>query len=148
MSNQPSAPDPHQYDQPYQQQGVDPQFSQAPHTQQPYEQQQYGQPYPQQPMYQPVGYGRPEHPQSQTVFILGIVGIFTGICSYIAWYMGGQAKKEIEAGAPYPWGGNLKTGYTLGKVFGIIYIVLLGGYIAIMLLVLIIALAAARTSNP
>ena len=81
----------------------------------------------QQPAYgvQPYPYGgvQQEHPQSQMVFILGIVGIFTGITAFVAWYMGGQAKKEIEAGAPYPWSGQLKTGYTLGKVFGIISIV-------------------------
>ncbi|OMG55917.1 hypothetical protein BJN44_07960 [Tessaracoccus sp. ZS01] len=60
------------------------------------------------------------------VFILGIVGIFTGVVSFVAWYLGGQAKKEIEAGAPFPWDGNLKTGYMLGKVFSIIWIVLMG----------------------
>ena len=66
--------------------------------QQPYQQQGYG-----------PGYGAyipaPEHPQSQMVFILGIVGIFTGVTAFVAWYMGGQAKKEIEAGAPFPWAG-------------------------------------------
>lgn len=71
----------------------------------------------------PYVWTRPEHPQAQMVFILGIVGIFTGIVSFVAWYMGGQAKKEIEAGAPYAWDGQLKTGYVLGKVFGIITIV-------------------------
>lgn len=78
-----------------------------------------------QPYQQAYPYGgvQQEHPQSQMVFILGIVGIFTGITAFVAWYMGGQAKKEIEAGAPYPWSGQLKTGYTLGKVFGIISIV-------------------------
>ena len=94
----------------------------------------YGQPDPQQsPNY---GYGQPagqpgygavggaqEHPQTQTVFILGIVGIFTGIPAFVAWYMGAQARKEIQAGAPYRWEGNLKTGYLLGKVFGILSIV-------------------------
>ncbi|PIE20824.1 MAG: hypothetical protein CSA64_04480 [Arachnia propionica] len=83
----------------------------------------YGQPaYGQQP-----GYGQqqaPEHPQAQVVLILGIVGIFFGILSFVAWYMGGQAKKEIEAGAPYPWDGNLKIGYLLGKIFSIIWIVI------------------------
>lgn len=84
-----------------------------------------------------------EHPQTQTVFILGIVGIFVGICAWIAWYQGGKAKKEIEAGAPYQWAGNLKTGYTLGKVFGILYIV--GG--AIYLVATVIAVVAAMSSG-
>jgi len=89
--------------------------------QQPSGQQQPGygvQPYP-----QPYGYQSVEHPQSQMVFILGILGIFTGVTAFVAWYMGGQARKEIQAGAPYQWGGQLKTGYTLGKVFGILSLV-------------------------
>ena len=105
----------------------------------------YGQPDPNygqqdpnygQPAYgAPGGYGAPqEHPQAQTVFILGIVGIFVGIVSFIAWYMGGQAKKEIAAGAPYEWGGQLKTGYILGKIFAIISIVSIGLIIAVYVL--------------
>ena len=76
------------------------------------------------------GYAAADHPQTQTVFILGIIGIFTGITAFIAWYLGGQAKKEIEAGAPYQWAGNLKTGYMLGKIFSIITIV--GGSLMIL----------------
>lgn len=68
-------------------------------------------------------YALGEHPQTQIVFILGVVGIFTGIPAFVAWYMGAQARKEIQAGAPYRWEGNLKTGYLLGKVFGILSIV-------------------------
>ena len=68
-------------------------------------QQPYGQPQQPygaaQPYQQPYGYQQTvEHPQAQTVFILGIVGIFVGIIPFIAWYLGAQAKKEIEAGAP------------------------------------------------
>ena len=57
------------------------------------------------------------------MLILGIVGIFVTIVPFIAWYLGGQAKKEIAAGAPYAFEGKLKTGYILGKVFGILQIV-------------------------
>ncbi len=114
----------------------------------------YGQPDPQQsPNY---GYGQPagqpgygavggaqEHPQTQTVFILGIVGIFVGVCAFIAWYMGGQAKKEIEAGAPYAWEGTkLKTGYMLGKVFSIIYIVVVALYILFIIFAIIVGLSS------
>lgn len=106
--------------------------------QQPYQQQGYG-----------PGYGAyipaPEHPQSQMVFILGIVGIFTGVTAFVAWYMGGQAKKEIEAVAPFQWGGQLKTGYTLGKVFGIIWIVGIALYIVFF--ILYIAFMAAMFSQ-
>ncbi|WP_051215320.1 hypothetical protein [Granulicoccus phenolivorans] len=85
-----------------------------------------------------------EHPQAQTTFILGIVGIFVGICAFIAWYLGGKAKKEIAAGAPYQWGGNLKTGYLLGKIFSIIYIIGLVLYIIILVAAGILAASSGR----
>lgn len=85
-----------------------------------------------------------EHPKAQTVFILGILGIFTGICAFIAWYMGGQAKKEIQAGAPYQFAGNLKTGYMLGKVFSILYIV--GIVVSIVFYIVVIALLASANN--
>jgi len=75
------------------------------------------------------------------VFILGIFGIFTGILSFVAWYLGAQAKKEIQAGAPYPFEGKLKTGYLLGKVFGIISIVGIAlGVIYIILVVMALSM--------
>lgn len=113
--------------------------------QQPYGQQQYGQQYGQygQQSYGQPGYGQPQyapntsadHPQSQTVFILGIVGAtgpiigLTGICSFIAWIMGANAKKQIEAGAPYYWGGNLKAGYLIGMILSILYLIGLAMFI-------------------
>ena len=121
----------------------------------------YGQPDPQQTPGQPqYGYGQPdpqaaygqqpsygyqapaEHPQSQMVFILGIVGIFVTIVPFIAWYLGGQAKKEIAAGVPYPFEGKLKTGYLLGKVFGILQIV--GIALVILIYAIMIPLLLAR----
>ena len=99
------------------------------------------------PSYQPgppMGHGamQPEHPDAQTVQLLGIIGIFVSICAFIAWYKGAQAKKQIDAGAPYLWGGALKTGYLLGKIISIIAIV--GMAIAIVFgIIAIIGLAAA-----
>jgi len=98
-----------------------------------------------QPYAQPgPGYGAPmlpEHPQATPVLILGVLGLFTsGVCSWIAWYMGAKAKNEIEAGAPYRWEGNLKTGYILGKVFGILAII--GVVLTIVFLIIIAILAA------
>lgn len=93
---------------------------------------------------QPAGYqqyGAPmylaEHPQATTVLVLGIVGIFVGLLSFVAWYMGGKARKEIQAGAPYLWDGSLKTGYYLGKVFGIIYIMGIALWILIVILAVV-----------
>jgi len=113
-----------------------------------YGQQPQQQGYPVQPYGQPgQGYGAamlPEHPQATTVLILAILGLFTsGICSWIAWYMGGQAKKEIEAGAPFRWDGNLKTGYILGKVFGIIAII--GVVLAIIVLIILMGVAVVNS---
>lgn len=83
-----------------------------------------------------------EHPKAQTVFILSIVGIFVGICAPISWYLGTQAKKEIAAGAPYAFAGNLKTGTTIGKIFTILYIV--GIVLYIIAMIAIFAMAAAN----
>lgn len=100
---------------------------------------------------QPYGVAQPsygndyypaEHPQTSAVFVLGIVGIFVGVCSFIAWYLGAQARKEIEAGAPYPWAGKLKTGYLLGKVFSILYLVGIGFTVAMMILFTILGIAS------
>lgn len=65
----------------------------------------------------------PDHPKAQTVFILGIVGIFVGICAPIAWFMGSSAQKEIAAN-PGMWNpeGSLKIGKLLGMIFTLLYI--------------------------
>lgn len=106
------------------------------------QQQPYGQPgYGQQPSYgagygqqqpgypmTPAGYGggygpQGEHPQANTVMILGILSFFVPIVSFVAWYMGGNARKEIEAGAPYRFDGGLKVGYWIGKILSILSII-------------------------
>ena len=85
-----------------------------------------------------------EHPKAQTVFILSIVGIFVGICAPIAWYMGVQTKKEIAA-QPGQWSteGNLKTGTLIGKIFTILYIVVIVLWIIIMIATFALAGAVA-----
>ncbi len=90
--------------------------------------------------YGPAG-GLQQHPKAQTVFYLGIAGIFVGILAFVAWYMGGQAMKEVAANpGVYTAEGNLKTGYMLGKIFSIIYIVLTVLYIVIMIFVVVAAM--------
>lgn len=64
-----------------------------------------------------------EHPQATTVLVLGAISVGVPFLSFVAWYMGSKAKKEIGRGAPYPYSGNLKIGHILGKVIGIITIV-------------------------
>lgn len=95
-----------------------------------YGQAPYGSSYGQQQGYgmapQPGGYGggpQGEHPQSQTVMILGILSFFVPFVSFVAWYIGGNARKEIQAGAPYRFEGGLAVGYWIGKILGIISIV-------------------------
>lgn len=107
-----------------------------------YGQQQYGAPQGGYGMQQQYGYGQPaEHPQATVVLILGIVGFFTSITAFIAWYLGGKAKKEIEAGAPYQWDGSLKIGYWIGKILGIISIVVVALTLIFIILVVIGAMA-------
>ena len=88
----------------------------------PYEEQPQAQPSPQTPyppsgQYPPAGqpqpygqqspmpYGQPygappqEHPQGTLILIFGILGIFITIFAPIAWYLGSNAKKEIQAQA-------------------------------------------------
>lgn len=67
----------------------------------------------------------PEHPQATAILILGIVGYFMPIIPFIAWYMGYNAKKEIENGAPYRWGGIIVAGYYLGIVRSILSIIVM-----------------------
>ncbi len=79
----------------------------------------------------------PEHPRAQVVLVLSIIGIIFGVLSglfigtllgglfsYIAWFLGAQAKKEIEQGTPYLWGGSLQVGYWIAKISGIVFIAL------------------------
>lgn len=89
--------------------------------------------YPQGP-YSPM---KSEHPQAQTVLILGIVSLFVAPLGFVAWYMGGKAKKQIAAGAPYNWGGGIQIGYIIGIITGILFIV--GAVIWIMAIMFFMA---------
>ncbi|NLE98727.1 MAG: hypothetical protein GX596_12190 [Propionibacterium sp.] len=137
-----------------------PDYGQGGYDQQPpYGQPSYGQPsygespygagYGQQPQpgygMAPTGYGgygpQGEHPQANTVMILGILSFFFSPLAFVAWYMGGNARKEIDAGAPYRFDGGLKVGYWIGKIIGILTIVgvVLGTIMMLGLVVLSVA---------
>src|SRR3712207_5178444 len=91
------------------------------------------------------GYGvaTQEHPQGTMIFVLGIVGIFIGVCAPIAWYLGNKALREITAsGASYSNLSQIRTGRMLGKVFTIIYIVFIVLYI--IFFVVIFGIAASQ----
>jgi len=77
--------------------------------------------YPVMPYPQPAG--RPEHPQSTTVLVLGILGIvIAGILGPIAWYMGNKAMQECATGM-YTASDQLKAGRVLGIISTVLLIV-------------------------
>ncbi len=97
------------------------------------------QPYPYVPAQPYGGYYQPlpEHPQSQTVMILGLVSLAVGVTGPIAWYMGAKAKKEIRQGAPYQFGsGNI--GYIVGIITSV-GLALFVGFYALIILALILS---------
>jgi hypothetical protein len=96
----------------------------------------YGQPTPA-PYGQPYGgVATQEHPQGTMIFVLGIIGIFVGVCAPIAWYLGNKTLREIAAaGAAYSNVSQIRTGRMLGKVFTIIYIVFIVLYIVALIVI-------------
>ena len=83
-----------------------------------------------------------EHPQGTIVLVLGIVGIFVGICAPIAWMMGNRALAEIRAsGVTYSNESQIKTGRILGKVFTILYIV----FIVLYIVAFVVIIGASQT---
>jgi hypothetical protein len=95
----------------------------------------YGQPY--------GGVATQEHPQGTMIFVLGIVGIFVGVCAPIAWYLGTKTLREIAAsGTSYSNVSQIRTGRMLGKVFTIVYIVFIVLYI--IALIVIFGVAASQ----
>jgi hypothetical protein len=95
---------------------------------------------------QPYGAATGEHPQGTTIFVLGIIGIFVAVCAPIAWYMGNKTLREITASGATPSNlSQIKTGRMLGKVFTIIYIVLIALYI--IFFIIIFGVAASQGVN-
>jgi hypothetical protein len=100
----------------------------------------------------PLAYGQqygaapPEHPQGTLILIFGIIGIFFSLFGAIAWYLGANAMKEIQAtGIRYSNESNINTGRILGKIVTIIALVGLG--IAFILWILFGLIFAARLSS-
>jgi hypothetical protein len=117
----------------------------------PYMQSPYTQQSPQSGV-SPVPYGQqygappPEHPQGTPILIFGIIGIFFSIFAAIAWYMGANAMKEIQAsGIRYSNEANINAGRILGKVITILALV--GLAIVIVLWILFGLVFAARLSG-
>jgi hypothetical protein len=134
--------------------GADPNQPPPPTTpyQQPYQQSPYQQPgQPGQPPYgapqYSQGYGpmAPDHPQATTVLILGILGIVVcGVLAPFAWVMGNRVVAEIDASNGAIGGrGNAQA----GRICGIIGTALIGIGLAFGVIIVIVAIAGAGTSN-
>jgi hypothetical protein len=127
-----------------------------PHVQNPYAQHSPEIPFPATNNLQtgapPLPYGQqygaapPEHPQGTLILIFGIIGIFFSLFGAIAWYLGANAMKEIQAtGIRYSNESNINTGRILGKIVTIIALVGLG--IAFVLWLLFALIFAVRLSG-
>jgi hypothetical protein len=89
----------------------------------------------------PDGYPYPvprEHPQANTVLVLGILGLFFTPLGFVAWYLGGKAEEEIEtSGLVWSNASTVRVGKILGMVTGILTIVSVGlAVVAVVLTVL------------
>lgn len=83
------------------------------------------------------GYSLPEHPQSTTVLLLAVLGFPMTPLWFVAWYMGAQARREIAAGYPARWDGNLRIGYYIAKIGSLVAII--GGVLGFLAFVLLVA---------
>ncbi|MBF6193409.1 DUF4190 domain-containing protein [Nocardia beijingensis] len=86
-------------------------------------------------------YGAPDHPQSTTILILGILSlVLCQLMGPFAWVMGKRALNEIDAsGGTIGGRGNVNAGY----ICGIIATALMALSLLFLLLMLVLALAGA-----
>jgi len=70
----------------------------------------------------------PEHPQATTVLVLGVVGVFVPIVSFVAWSMGNRVLREIRASGP---GGSSEQYVLIGRVLGMVLSLLQIGALAL-----------------
>lgn len=87
----------------------------------------------------------PDHPQTTTVLLLGILGF--ALCQFVspfAWVMGHRALKEIDESGGR-WGGrsNIKIGYVLGIVGSCILILGVLGTLAYIVVVIAVVAGSA-----
>ena len=123
--NQPYPPSPYQQN-PYQQGG----------QQVPYGTPQYN-----------LGYGpvAPDHPQANTVLVLGILGIVVcGILAPFAWVMGNRVLREIDASNGQLGG---RSNANAGRICGIIGTILIGVGLLFAVGVVIVAIIGTATSG-
>jgi hypothetical protein len=60
----------------------------------------------------------PDHPQTTTILVLGIIGVtLFQLCAPFAWYLGNKAKREIEESNGAVGGMGM---VNLGRILGIV----------------------------
>ncbi|NKY56376.1 hypothetical protein [Nocardia flavorosea] len=93
------------------------------------------------PGYGYPGYGPPpDHPQTTTVLILGIIGlVFCQFCAPFAWVIGKKALNEIDASGGTVGGrSNVMVGYILGIIGSALLII--GAIVAIIYVIALVAI--------
>jgi Domain of unknown function (DUF4190) len=100
--------------------------------------------YPQQPT--PPGYGyAPDHPRATTSLVLGIVAlVLCQILGPVAWIVGGNAVKEIDASNGALGG---RGSANAGKILGIIATVFLVLAVIGLILLVVLGLAISTSSS-
>ncbi|WP_296139335.1 hypothetical protein [uncultured Tessaracoccus sp.] len=82
----------------------------------------------------PVAGQLPDHPDATSVVVLGAVGMVVGVTGFIGWYLSSRAKREIEAGAPYHYGGTLQIGRVLSIITSVLCLLWIAGVVVFTLL--------------
>lgn len=96
------------------------------------------------PGYGYPGYGPPpDHPQTTTVLVLGIVSLFCALCGPFAWVMGKKALNEIDASGGMVGGrSNVMIGYVLGIVTSVVLIL----YLLLLVIGIVVAITGAAAA--
>ena len=121
-----------------------------PYPQSPYQQNPYQQGGPQVPYGSPpysAGYGpvAPDHPQANTVLVLGILGLVVcGILAPFAWVMGNRVVREIDASSGQLGG---RSNANAGRICGMIGTILIGIGLLFVVGVIVVAVIGTATSG-
>lgn len=99
----------------------------------------------------PPGYGygyapyrAPDHPQTNTVLVLGILSFFCAVVGPVAWVMGRRALREIDASNGMVGGrSQVQVGYIIGIVTTLLTAVSLVLVVFWFVLAIVLGVAAA-----
>ena len=97
------------------------------------------------PQYGAGGYLPPEHPQANTVLVLGILSLVVcGVIGPFAWTMGNRVIAEIDAS-----GGQIggRSNANAGRICGIVATCLIGLSLLFLVVIVILAVLGVLTSS-